>query len=227
MKILKIDNIPEIELKEILNEAKILKSLDHPNIIRFNEVFLSKNPLTLNIVMEYAEGGDLKSLIERNKDEKKLFKETQILDWITQLCLGLKHLHDRKILHRDIKAQNIFLTQNGMIKIGDFGFAKCLNFTQEKLQTIIGTPYYFSPELIKNKPYSFKSDIWSLGVLIYHISCLKVPFEGKNMIILGEKIMKGTYPKIFSSYSSHLSEIINSLLQVDFNKRPSVNDILK
>jgi NIMA (never in mitosis gene a)-related kinase len=83
------------------------------------------------------------------------------------MCLAMKHVHDRKIIHRDIKGQNIFLTKNNIIKLGDFGIAKILNKTMEKARTVVGTPYYLSPEIIESKPYSFKSDIWSLGVLLY------------------------------------------------------------
>ncbi len=107
------------------------------------------------------EGGDLTKVI--NERNNKNFSENQILDWFTQLCLSIKHCHDRKIIHRDLKCQNIFLTKNNTIKLGDFGIAKVLSHTREKLQTIVGTPYYLSPEIIENRPYSFKSDIWSLG----------------------------------------------------------------
>ena len=79
----------------------------------------------------------------------------------------MKHLHDRKVLHRDIKAQNVFLTSEGVVKLGDFGIAKVLNNTMDNARTVVGTPYYLSPEIVDNKPYSFKSDVWSLGVLLY------------------------------------------------------------
>jgi NIMA (never in mitosis gene a)-related kinase len=83
------------------------------------------------------------------------------------MCLGIKHLHDRKIIHRDLKGQNIFLTESGCVKIGDMGVARVLEHTVAKAKTVVGTPYYLSPEIIENRPYSFKSDIWSLGALLY------------------------------------------------------------
>jgi len=104
--------------------------------------------------------------------------EALILNWFTQICLAIKHCHDRKILHRDLKAQNIFLTENDIVKLGDFGIAKVLKNTVEHAVTIVGTPYYLSPEIIQNTPYSFKSDIWSLGVLLYEMCALKPPFNG-------------------------------------------------
>jgi NIMA (never in mitosis gene a)-related kinase len=100
-----------------------------------------------------------------------------VLNWFTQICLALKHVHDRKILHRDLKSQNIFLTKKGMIKLGDFGIARVLSDTKSKAKTVVGTPYYLSPEIIKSEPYSFKSDIWSLGVLLYEMCALTPPFN--------------------------------------------------
>lgn len=80
-----------------------------------------------------------------------------------QICLALKHVHDHNILHRDLKSQNIFLTQKGIVKLGDFGIAKVLDATEGQAQTQIGTPYYLSPEICESKPYGRKSDVWSLG----------------------------------------------------------------
>ena len=114
------------EKKETLQEAKILEQLKHPNIVRFKEVFLTKKQ-KLCIVMEYADGGDL---YKKMKDQKgQFFSENQILDWFTQICLALKHVHDRKIIHRDLKGQNIFMTKDNRVKLGDFGIAKVLNLT--------------------------------------------------------------------------------------------------
>lgn len=90
-------------------------------------------------------------------------------------------MHDRKILHRDLKSQNIFLTDKGMIKLGDFGIARVLSETKSKAKTVVGTPYYLSPEIIQSQPYSFKSDIWSLGVLLYEMCALMPPFNAKSL----------------------------------------------
>jgi len=215
----------EEEKKEAYLESKIHETLSHPNIITFKEVFLSKNPSSLNIVMDYADGGDLQSQIKNQNG--KYFPEKQIIDWFTQICLAIKHVHDRKILHRDLKSQNVFLTKNGVVKLGDFGIAKCLNLTLDKAQTIVGTPYYLSPEIVNNKPYNFKSDIWSLGVLLYEMTCLKMPFEASNLPMLSLKIIRGQYSPIASSFSKDLKNLIGSLLQVDQGKRPTINQILR
>ena len=218
-------NMSEDEKREAIQEGTILEKLDHSNIIKFREVYVDKiNKQTLNIVMDYADGGDLQVRIKAQKG--KYFPESQILDWFTQICLAIKHIHDRKILHRDIKSQNIFLTKNGMVKLGDFGIAKCLNYTMDKAKTIVGTPYYLSPEIIHNKPYSFKSDIWSLGVLLYEMCALKVPFDAQNLPLLSLKIIKCSYNPLPPNFSKDLRNLVNQMLCIDTNKRPHINEVL-
>lgn len=118
-------DMPLSERSQVIKEARILQALDHPNIIHFQEVFKTKAD-KLCIVMEYADGGDLQAVI---KAQKGFFSEEVILDWLCQMCLAIKHIHDRKILHRDIKAQNVFVMKDGTVKLGDFGIAKVLNTT--------------------------------------------------------------------------------------------------
>jgi NIMA (never in mitosis gene a)-related kinase len=216
--------------KNALLEAEILKSLNHPYIICFKDVIIENNPQsksTLNIIMDYANGGDLSQKIREQKETKnKPFPERTILEWFTQICLAIKHIHDRKIIHRDIKSQNIFLTQNGKVKLGDFGIARCLDKTMEKALTVVGTPYYLSPEIINNEPYDFKSDIWSLGVLLYEMCMFKMPFDAVNVPQLYIKIVKGNYQRISSHFSMGLRTLVNDLLNVDSKKRPTIKEIL-
>jgi len=136
-------------------------------------------------------------------------------------------VHDRKVLHRDLKSKNIFLGKGNVIKLGDFGIAKALSDTFENAKTVTGTPYYFSPELIQGQPYSFKSDIWSLGVLLYEMCSLKPPFEASNIGALVLKIQRGNYSPIPKQYSTELQNLVDSLLQLDPFRRPNINGILE
>ena len=226
IKQINLEKMSEKEKNDILNESVILKKLDHPNIIKFYEVFISKKPQhVLNIVTEYADDGDLSQKIKQNKN--KYFEESYILDIFTQICLALKHIHDKKIIHRDLKSQNIFLTKSGLVKLGDFGIAKNLDYTWDKARTLIGTPYYLSPEMVTNKPYSYKSDIWSLGVLLYEMCNLKMPFDAPNLPMLSLKIMRGNYNPLNGNFSKDLKNLVASMLLVNVDKRPSINEILR
>nr|XP_021153034.1 serine/threonine-protein kinase Nek1 isoform X7 [Columba livia] len=175
--------------------------------------------------MDYCEGGDLFKKI--NAQKGILFSEDQILDWFVQICLALKHIHDRKILHRDIKSQNIFLTKDGTIQLGDFGIARVLNSTAELARTCIGTPYYLSPEICQNKPYNNKSDIWALGCVLYEMCTLKHAFEAGNMKNLVLKIISGPFPPVSMHYSYDLRNLLSQLFKRNPRNRPSVNSILE
>lgn len=218
-----ISEMSDAEKKEALKEAKIMESLNHPNIIRFKEVYKTKKG-ALCIVMDYADGGDL---LQKMKDAKgNYFPESQILDWFTQLALAIKHCHDRKILHRDLKAQNIFLTVQDYVKLGDFGIAKVFQKTQDKAMTLVGTPYYLSPEIILSKPYNFEADIWALGVLLYEMCSFRPPFDSNSLTGLAEKIISGKYLPIPSQYSENMRKLISRMLEVDPNKRATIHEIL-
>ncbi|KAF3825861.1 hypothetical protein GH733_006688 [Mirounga leonina] len=151
-----------------------------------------------------------------------------ILSWFVQISLGLKYIHDRKILHRDIKAQNIFLSKNGMVaKLGDFGIARVLNNSMELARTCVGTPYYLSPEICQNKPYNNKTDIWSLGCVLYELCTLKHPFEGNNIHQLVLRICQAHFAPISPRFSRDLQALISQLFEVSPRDRPSINSILK
>lgn len=219
-------HIFEINKKEkdnIENEIKLLNQLKHPNIVLYKESFY-ENSDYINIVMQYCEGGDLYKTI-RNRNGKR-FSESTVLRWMSQLIVSLHFLHERKILHRDLKTQNIFLSDDRLF-LGDFGISKTLENTRELANTYIGTPYYMSPELFNYKPYSYKSDIWSLGCVLYEICNLRHTFNAQTINGLAVKILKGNYHPISSTYSKPLRNFISSLLVVDAKKRPSIRKIVQ
>jgi serine/threonine protein kinase len=212
------------ERSEAVKEAMLLKRMDHPNIVRFQEVFMTRKG-RLCIVMDYADGGDVHIIVK--KREGNLLPEAQIIEWFVQTCFALKHVHDRKVLHRDLKTQNIFLMATGQIKLGDFGIAKVLDATKDYAKTMVGTPYYLSPEIIEDRPYDFKSDVWSCGVVLYEMATLKHPFDADSLVILASKILKDQYPPLDAMYSAELRELVRSMLCKDAKQRPVIREILR
>ncbi|XP_055077269.1 serine/threonine-protein kinase Nek1 [Periophthalmus magnuspinnatus] len=222
IKEINISGMSSKERQESRKEVAVLANMSHPNIVQYKESFEEGG--CLYIVMDYCEGGDLFKRI--NSQKGLLFSEAQILDWFVQICLALKHIHDRKILHRDIKSQNIFLKKDGTVQLGDFGIARVLNSTVELARTCIGTPYYLSPEICENKPYNNKSDIWALGCVLYEMCTLKHAFEAGNMKNLVLKIIRGSYPPVSVHYSLELRSLLGQLFKRNPRERPSVSIIL-
>ena len=223
-----IEGMDKKEKNDVLNESNILAKLDHQNIIKFYDVFESKKPKhMINIVTEYADGGDLSEKIKERKNKNNNFTESEILDYFTQICLAIKHIHEKKIIHRDLKSGNIFLMKNGLVKLGDFGIAKGFQKTIDKAKTMVGTPYYLSPEILESKPYDSKSDIWALGVLLYEMMTFKMPFNANSFPMLSVKIMRGNYIPPPAIYTKDLRELVSKCLTVDPKSRPTIQEILK
>ena len=223
MKSINIGKLDQNQREASLNEIRILASLNHPNIIGYKEAFYDENSRTLNIIMEYADDGDINHKIQENLKRRLQFEESQVWEWIIQLLKGLKYLHDNKIMHRDLKCANIFLMKNGLVKIGDLNVSKITKSNMARTQT--GTPYYIAPEIWKDKPYDYKCDIWSLGCIIYEICTSRPPFRGTSLAELGNNILRGYYLP-FSGFSNDIKNLIAKMLIVDPNKRASINELL-
>jgi NIMA (never in mitosis gene a)-related kinase len=140
--------------------------------------------------MEFADGGDLYQKILENQQRNSNIPEREIWQMVGQMISGLKALHDKNILHRDLKCANIFLNRDGTVKLGDLNVSKVAKYGG-LLFTQTGTPYYASPEVWKDQPYDNKSDIWSLGCMIYEMACLQPPFKAPNMDTLYKKVLSG------------------------------------
>ncbi|XP_057608647.1 serine/threonine-protein kinase Nek3 isoform X3 [Chionomys nivalis] len=203
-------------------EAVLLAKMKHPNIVAFQESFEAEGHLY--IVMEYCDGGDLMQKIKQQKG--KLLPEDTILNWFVQICLGVNHIHKKRVLHRDIKSKNVFLTQSGKVKLGDFGSARLLSSPMAFACTYVGTPYYVPPEIWENLPYNNKSDIWSLGCILYELCALKHPFQAnswKNLIL---KICQGPIPPLPALYSDKLHRLVKQMLKRSPSQRPSATTLL-
>ena len=210
------------EIKDVKSEADILSQIKSNYVVKYFDSFEENN--YLNIVMEYCDGGDLEQLIQ----DKKKFPLDEELIWkiFIQITIGLTSIHNLKILHRDLKSQNIFLTKDLNVKIGDLGVAKKL--TRGRFaKTIIGTPYYLSPEICEEKSYNEKSDVWALGCILYELCTFHHPFEAKSQGALILRILNDFPTPIKQSYSENLKSMIKLILEKNFYRRPSCKVILK
>ena len=225
IKKLNFNEINEKERIAIQDEVNLLKQLKHPNIVTYKDSFFDEENC-LNIVMVFCEMGDMYTKIRKQKGE--YFPEETILLWIAQLCLALSYVHDKQILHRDIKTQNIFIQNEHTIRIGDFGIAKGYNQNQDLGGSLIGTPLYMAPEVYNSsKKYSFRSDIWSLGCCIFEMCNLKNAFEAKSWNAVFVKVNKGQRAQLNSRYSSDMKNLVDSMLSVNGKNRPTIASILE
>ena len=225
MKSINFELLDEKNKLYTINEAILLKNIDHPNIIKFKEVFEVKKPnIQLNIIMEYAENGDLNKLLETNINKKVYFKENILINWLCQICSALKYIHYKKIIHRDIKPANIFMNNLGQIKLGDFGISKNLK-NLELASSFVGSAYYTAPEMIYEEKYSYEIDIWALGVTFYELMNLKKPFRAEYPAIYIE-IKNKEVDEINNIYSKPFRNLIYQMLKKNPKERPKADDIL-
>uniref|UniRef100_A0A8D2H9Q5 non-specific serine/threonine protein kinase n=1 Tax=Urocitellus parryii TaxID=9999 RepID=A0A8D2H9Q5_UROPR len=224
IKKLNLRNASSRERRAAEQEAQLLSQLKHPNIVTYKESWEGGDGL-LYIVMGFCEGGDLYRKLKEQKGQ--LLPESQVVEWFVQIAMALQYLHEKHILHRDLKTQNVFLTRTNIIKVGDLGIARVLENHCDMASTLIGTPYYMSPELFSNRPYNYKSDVWALGCCVYEMATLKHAFNAKDMNSLVYRIIEGKLPPMPRVYSPELAELIRTMLSKRPEERPSVRSILR
>eukprot|EP01060_Flectonema_neradi_P013707 TRINITY_DN2044_c1_g1_i1.p1 TRINITY_DN2044_c1_g1~~TRINITY_DN2044_c1_g1_i1.p1 ORF type:complete len:825 (+),score=132.99 TRINITY_DN2044_c1_g1_i1:119-2593(+) len=213
------------------NEVEILRKVkDHPNIVKFYDSFTEKEGDTnvLHIVMEYCEGGDLAQFLKDRKRPNWIDNDT-LEKWFSQLLRGVGHLHDLNILHRDLKTANVFVTRDNNIKIADFGISRSLSRTQ-CATTMVGTPFYMAPEVVNldvTDGYNAKSDVWSLGVILYELCALQLPFPGANVLAVASGIMANRPLALPDHIPQMLKDLSSQVMQTDASKRPGIDEIIK
>jgi NIMA (never in mitosis gene a)-related kinase len=237
--VLKERKMPELgKRKDIMNEVKLLLQLSHPNVVRCEGWFRDEKRNALFIVLEFCESGDLNSMIEMRKSLHKPFEEHQVWFIFHQLCLGLRHLHENGIIHRDLKALNIMCARGARsFKIGDLGVSRQVSENTMLLNTFYGTPLYLSPELVESKPYNEKTDIWSLGIILYEMCALTQPFRARTLMGLAKLVLKGQYDPLppltsvgggrYAGYSHYMSRCVAWMLQLEYKNRPNVMQLVR
>lgn len=219
------DDASRVDADAALREANMLSCLRHPHIVPYREFFHYEGDLCL--VMAHCEGGDLYAHVKALRKSGNSVPEDQAWKWIVQCLLALQYCHGKRILHRDVKTQNIFLTKDGQVMLGDFGLAKSLQHTMEMAKTPIGTPFYMAPEIYEEAPYSYKSDVWAMGCVFYEMLAQKPAFGGENLSRVVLKVLKGTYDPLPASYSPEVRGMVDSMLFKRVQKRPTINDLLQ
>ncbi|KAF6020418.1 NEK1 [Bugula neritina] len=212
---------PELQASA-LREIEVLKKLHHPGIVKYIESFMHTGDIC--IVMEYCESGDLEKKI--NAQQSVPFPEEQVWDWFIQLCLAIKYLHGKRVMHRDLKPNNIFLTKDNTLKVGDFGLSKVSECYGAMNQTFAGAIGFCAPEVMAEEPYSSKCDMFSLGCVLYNIMMLRPPFVAKNVYAMMILVKEGRYTQVSPNYSQPLRSMVIRLLNVDQRERPSITQVM-
>ncbi|XRA97513.1 protein tyrosine kinase [Pycnococcus provasolii] len=210
------------EREECIDEARVMSTLDSPYVVRYFDCFIDGTKLCM--VMNYAPGGTLHASIRKHPGG---LPEEQCWKNVIHVALALRHLHGKNVLHRDIKSLNVFLDEFGDIQVGDLGIARQMSNSTLFAKTVVGTPYYLSPELCEDKPYNTKSDLWALGVLAYEMAAGRHPFDAQNEGALIRKIVKGVYaPLPTARFSKAYCDLVYGLLAKEPLKRPSAAALL-
>jgi len=206
-------------------EIELVSSLKHPFIVPYIEHWVQHGH-TINIIYGYCEKGDCQSQLQMQKG--KLYNEEQLKVWLCEMALAIEYMHRKRVLHRDLKTQNLLMTTDGDLQIADFGLATFRSEGEDAKhdQALVGTPHYMSPELLSQKKYGFEIDLWSLGCIAYEWSSLRPPFDAFNLTGLVTKIRRGPTPIPPTSYSQDWTKIIKCLLRKEPEKRSTVYDIL-
>lgn len=205
---------------KMTQEITIHKSLHHKNIVQFYSFF--DDPQNVYIILELCKK---RSMMELHK-RRKIITDFECRYYIFQILDGLKYLHDRKIIHRDLKLGNLFLNDDLMVKIGDFGLATTISYDGERKKTICGTPNYIAPEILNKKGHSYEVDIWSVGCVMYTLLAGKPPFETKTLKETYGRIRKCEY-KLPTAIRSSAADMIVAMLQPVPEKRPTVDTLFK
>jgi serine/threonine protein kinase len=208
-------------------QVGLLQSLDHPNIIKYMDSFINENNLV--IIVEWAAAGDLKRQLRKAQERQTGFDERIIWKYFSQIADAIQHMHEKRIMHRDLKPANIFLTLDGTVKVGDLGLSRELSENTYQAHSKVGTPLYMSPEVLRGDGYDFKSDIWSIGCLLYELAMLKSPFksEGLNLYSLFQKISQGEYSPLPDRYSDELRRLTYAMISTNPEDRPDIADICR
>ena len=225
LKKIKLREESKEELEKLSKDIQILTTINSEYIFNYEKYFIKND--YFNIIMEYYDDLSLRKLINKYKIEKEFIKPKNVYNLIKYICLGIKAIHDKKIIHGNLTPDNIYITKDKKIKIGNFGIFKQLNnYNDYLLSNKSNINNYCAPEVIKGENINNKIDIWSLGCIIYELCSLNYCFESDNIICLDNKIINEKNPKInLNIYDNEIQQLIDSMLQKNPKDRPNINEI--
>lgn len=203
------------------HEVKLLRSVAHEGVVRCLGAFWADSGATLWVVLEWAPGGDLYRLLSERRAARRYLPEEEIWEAFEQLARALAFLHSKGVVHRDIKTLNVLVwpterarggRSRRVVKLADLGVGRQMSAATQQLATFVGTPLYASPEVCDGQPYDAKTDIWSLGVVLYEMAALEPPFSGASMVALARNIYEGKYKPLPAHYSGGLNRLVRVML---------------
>jgi MAP/microtubule affinity-regulating kinase len=210
----------ESRKRNVQREVHILAKIRHKHIVGFREWFSTDRHVY--IVMEYVSGGSLQSLLR--KQPLSRFDDASAKTIFGQICDGIGFCHSLRVVHRDIKLENVLMDRNGQVKIIDFGFAVAIPVGQ-KLKVFCGTPSYIAPEIISGQPYGFPGDVWALGILLYVLLAGRFPYKAATQRELYRRIVRGNFLTLEHA-TPEARDLLKCLLEKDQSMRPTLDQVL-
>eukprot|EP00434_Breviolum_minutum_P035835 symbB.v1.2.031734.t2/scaffold3717.1/size51512/4 len=241
LKFVRLEGLIQEQCHQALQEVAILRSLSHPNVLRIQTAFL--HHFTLVVSSEFCDAGDLQVLVSkrrelRDQDDflmrptrccKAGFSEASVKGMFVQMVSALDYIHSSGILHRDLKSSNIFLTERGVVKVGDFGVSECGQSDEsgaaKTTPRVVGSIHYLAPELCEGGRPTAAADCWALGVVLYEMCALEVPFPGNTPLVVAMKILQGVVQPLSENYSVELRSLCGALLCPSVKHRISAAEV--
>jgi NIMA (never in mitosis gene a)-related kinase len=222
LKQIKISQHSPTEQTKLLNAYKHLTTLTHPNILNHHETFIDNETNTINILMEYIpDSNSIAHKLKVNRMNNLVFQESELWQWLIQMLQGLQYLHSCGVVHKHLTCGDLLLTSTGMLKISGF-MAQHKGFRR----TEVGNDCYVPPEVWKGKVYSYKSDVWNVGCIMYELCTMFPPFKGTTLKELNNNVLRGVYMPVPNRYSFDLRKVIQMMLIVNPSKRIAVSDVI-